>query len=116
MDFGSLVKKTITDICMFTVDMTRQNSFYLSFIRENDESTLQSILIDIVPAGALIFAESDTDTDPRTFFDDNQFASETPASKRQGKPSMFRELKVRFSGTGGNIGLINFELPQATAV
>lgn len=112
MDFNTLNKKEFDEQCKFTVDGKRQNDFILSFITDDDESLVSSETIKTVPSGCLIWAPNDQVTDTKYMWGQN-FSGTTPFIIKQGKPSSFQTLKVRFSGTG-DIGLLNFELPTPT--
>lgn len=112
MDFDTLLKKEFDEQCLFTLDGRRQNDFILSFIRNDNESTIINLEIKPIPSGCLILAPNEFVTDPKYFFG-QKFAAETPLIFKRGKPSSFNTLKIRFSGTA-DIGLLNFELAKPT--
>lgn len=112
LDFNTLTKKEFGEQCQYVLDGKIQNNFILSFIRDDDESTIINNEIIAVPNGCLIWAPNEFVTDPKYFWG-QKWAGTTPLISKCGKPSSFSTVKFRFSGTG-SIGLLSFETSTPT--
>ena len=113
MDFGSLFKKEFNEQFRYILDGTKQNDFVISYIKNDDESTIVNKEVVAVPSGCLIWAPDEFVTDSKYMWDLNNWAGNTPLTNKCGKASSFYTLKVRFSGTG-DLGLLNFEITNPT--
>lgn len=114
LDFDTLLKKKIRQQCRFTLDGTRENDFILSFIHNDIESSIKSYEIKPTVTDSM-FWSSGVEEEAQFLWGAN-WASNTPPIIKKGKPSSFRTLKIRFSGESGDIGLIDFELPEVEII
>lgn len=113
MDFNSLSKKEFDEQFRYILDGKKQNNFVISYIRNDDESTIINKEVVAVPTGCMIWAPNSSVTDPKYFWG-QKWAGNTPLTNKCGKSSSFYTLKIRFSGTSGDIGLYSLEVTKPT--
>ena len=114
MDFGSQQKKEFDEQFRYLLDGKIQNNFVISYIKNDDESTIINKVINIIPSDCLIWGFDDDSIDDKYMWDTQNFAGETPLTGKCGKSSSFYTLKIRFSGTGGDLGLLSLEIQNPT--
>jgi len=93
--------------------MTRLNDFLLSFVRDDNDNTIISIPVKPIAGNCMYWTDDPYSTDPKCQWGQN-WVQQIPKILKQGKPNRFNTIKIRFGNVGGDIGLINLQLPNPT--